>query len=81
MSFPISWERKTNYSMKKVLIIEDNKDVRENTADILELSNYKVSTAKNGKTGLILAKQLLPDVIVCDIMMPELDGWCFRGIV
>ncbi|TXD84462.1 response regulator [Subsaximicrobium wynnwilliamsii] len=61
--------------MKKVLIIEDNKDVRENTADILELSNYKVSTAENGKIGLDLAMKLLPDVIVCDIMMPELNGY------
>jgi DNA-binding response OmpR family regulator len=61
--------------MKKVLIIEYNKDVRENTADILELANYNVSTAENGKIGVDLAKRLLPDVIVCDIMMPELDGY------
>ena len=61
--------------MKKVLIIEDNKDVRENTADILELSGYNVATAENGKIGVEIAKQLLPDVIVCDIMMPELDGF------
>ena len=61
--------------MKKILIIEDNEDVRENIADILELANYKVNTAENGKTGLEKAKQLLPDVILCDIMMPELDGY------
>nr|WP_321230208.1 response regulator [uncultured Psychroserpens sp.] len=61
--------------MKKVLIIEDNEDVRENTADILKLSNYSVNTAENGKIGLEKAKQLLPDVIICDIMMPELDGY------
>lgn len=61
--------------MKKVLIIEDNVDVRENTADILELAGYKVATAENGKIGLEKAKQLLPDVIVCDIMMPEMDGY------
>ncbi|MGB3345142.1 MAG: response regulator [Aequorivita sp.] len=61
--------------MKKVLIIEDNEDVRENTADILELSGYNVTTAENGKIGVKVAKQLLPDVIVCDIMMPELDGY------
>ena len=61
--------------MKKVLIIEDNEDVRENTADILELSGYTVTTAENGKIGVEVAKQIQPDVIVCDIMMPVLDGY------
>ena len=61
--------------MKKVLIIEDNQDVRENTADILELSGYSVTTAENGKIGVEIAKKIAPDVIVCDIMMPELDGY------
>ena len=61
--------------MKKVLIIEDNLDVRENTADILELEGYDVSTAENGKIGVKIAKKLLPDIILCDIMMPELDGF------
>lgn len=61
--------------MKKILLIEDNKDVRENTADILELANYIVATAENGKIGVQKAKQFKPDLIVCDIMMPELDGY------
>ncbi len=61
--------------MKKILIIEDNTEVRETTADILELANYKVFTAENGKVGVEKALQVLPDVIVCDIMMPELDGF------
>lgn len=61
--------------MKKALIIEDNPDVRENTADILELSGYETATAENGKIGVEKAKQMLPDIIVCDIMMPELDGY------
>ena len=61
--------------MKKILIIEDNQDVRENIAEILELSNYDVVTAENGKTGLKLAGELLPDLIICDVMMPELDGF------
>lgn len=61
--------------MKKVLIIEDNDDVRENTADILELAGFGVTTAENGKIGVGMAKKMLPDVIVCDIMMPELDGY------
>ncbi len=61
--------------MKKILLIEDNDDVRENTAEILELSNYKVFTAPNGKDGVEVAFRELPDLIVCDIMMPVLDGY------
>ncbi|CAG5004250.1 Regulator of RpoS [Dyadobacter sp. CECT 9275] len=49
--------------------------MRENTAEILELANYKVLTAQNGKEGLQLAHQEDPDLIICDIMMPELDGY------
>ena len=61
--------------MKKILLIEDNKDMRENTAEILELANYNVSTAKNGKEGVELAQKEKPDLIICDIMMPVLDGY------
>jgi len=60
---------------KKVLIIEDNNDIRENVVEILELANYQVFEANNGKTGVDLAIKNLPDVILCDIMMPELDGY------
>jgi CRP-like cAMP-binding protein len=61
--------------MRKILLIEDNPDVRENTAEILELANYEVLTAENGKIGVELAKKEIPDLIICDIMMPELDGY------
>lgn len=61
--------------MKKVLIIEDDTALRENTAELLELSNYEVITAPNGKVGIDLAKNSHPDIIVCDIMMPEIDGY------
>lgn len=61
--------------MKKILLIEDNADVRDNTAEILELSNYEVIVAENGKTGVEKALQHLPDLIICDIMMPVLDGY------
>ncbi|MCU0353851.1 MAG: response regulator [Cytophagales bacterium] len=61
--------------MKTVLLIEDNTEVRENTAEILQLAGYKVLTAPNGKVGVELAKANTPDLIVCDIMMPELDGY------
>jgi len=61
--------------MKTILIIEDNLEVRENTAEILELANYHVLVAENGKVGVELAKKNIPDLIICDIMMPELDGY------
>ncbi len=61
--------------MKTILLIEDNQEVRENSAEILELANYKVLQADNGKTGIELAQKMLPDLIICDIMMPVLDGY------
>ena len=61
--------------MKKILLIEDNPEMRENTAEILELANYAVSTAENGKEGVRIAIAEKPDLIICDIMMPELDGY------
>ena len=61
--------------MKKILLIEDNDHIRENTAEILELANYKVITAANGKIGVEMALQHAPDLIICDIMMPVLDGY------
>jgi DNA-binding response OmpR family regulator len=61
--------------MKTILLVEDNDDIRENTAEILELANYKVITAPNGKVGVELALEHQPDLIVCDIMMPVLDGY------
>lgn len=61
--------------MQKILVIEDNPDVRENLAEILTLSGYAASTAENGKVGAAKAQTELPDLILCDIMMPELDGY------
>lgn len=61
--------------MKKILLIEDNHEVRENTSEILSLANYEVITAENGKIGVDLAQKNRPDLIICDIMMPELDGY------
>ena len=61
--------------MKKILLIEDDIVLRENTAELLELSDYEVATASNGKIGVELAIKNTPDIIICDIMMPELDGY------
>lgn len=59
----------------KLLFIEDHPDVRENTAEILELSGYEVYTAEDGKKGVEIAKIKKPDIIICDIMMPEMNGY------
>jgi CRP/FNR family cyclic AMP-dependent transcriptional regulator len=61
--------------MRTILLIEDNKAVRENIAEILELAKYNVKGAENGKIGVDMAVKENPDLIICDIMMPELDGY------
>lgn len=61
--------------MKKVLLIEDDTVLRENTAELLELSHYNVITAPNGQIGVDKAKAQIPDIIICDIMMPVLNGY------
>ncbi len=61
--------------MKTILLIEDNQDMRENTAEILELAHYRVLKAENGRRGVELARKEHPDLVLCDIMMPELDGY------
>ena len=60
---------------KTILVIDDNNDLRDNTAEILDLAGYKTLTAENGKRGVEVAIREKPDLIVCDIMMPELDGY------
>ncbi|MFN9711161.1 MAG: response regulator [Bacteroidota bacterium] len=61
--------------MKTILLIEDNHEIRDNTSEILELAGYKVFSAENGKLGLETAIENTPDLIICDIMMPVLDGY------
>ncbi len=61
--------------MYKILVIEDNEEIRDNISEILELSNYKIITAENGKEGIEKAIREKPDLIICDIMMPVLDGY------
>ncbi|MBI3135656.1 MAG: response regulator [Bacteroidetes bacterium] len=67
--------------MKKILLIEDNEGIRESTAELLELADYVVITAADGKTGVELAKTSKPDIILCDIMMPKLDGYGVLSIL
>ena len=65
--------------MIRILVIEDDLIVRGNTAELLELEGYTVTTACNGKTGLEKIKQDSPDLILCDLRMPEMDGFTMLG--
>jgi CheY-like chemotaxis protein len=62
-------------AQRTILIIDDHNDIRENTAEILSLGGYRTLTAENGRKGIEVALAEKPDLIVCDIMMPELDGY------
>ena len=61
--------------MRKLLVIDDHDDIRENIAEILALAGYEVFTAPNGKRGVETALKENPELVICDIMMPELDGY------
>jgi DNA-binding response OmpR family regulator len=61
--------------MANILLIEDNEEMRENTLEILTLAGHTVETASNGKEGVIKVQLTKPELIICDIMMPELDGF------
>jgi CheY-like chemotaxis protein len=61
--------------MIKVLVIEDEESVRKTIADLLEVKGYNVFSVTGGKEGVKLAKELIPDLILCDIMMPDYDGY------
>ena len=61
--------------MKRILVIEDNTDVRENTVEILEISGFETATAEHGKLGVDKALTFKPDIILCDVMMPVMDGY------
>ena len=61
--------------MTKILVIEDEEAVRENLLDLLESENFETITAANGAIGIDLAVSAVPDLILCDMMMPEIDGY------
>lgn len=60
--------------MKKILVIEDEPEMRRNLLTILKLEKFAALGAENGRAGLELVKRERPDLILCDVMMPELDG-------
>lgn len=61
--------------MEKILVIEDELGVRENLVEILQLAQYEVLVASNGIEGVELTRQHRPDLIICDVMMPQMDGF------
>ncbi|MBA4743664.1 MAG: response regulator [Muricauda sp.] len=61
--------------MKKILLVEDDTSLRENVAELLELSGFNVCSASNGKIAVDKAVKEQPDLVLCDIMMPEMDGY------
>jgi DNA-binding response OmpR family regulator len=61
--------------MKRILLIEDNHSLREEIINVLELEGFEVVTAENGRIGLERLKDGLPDIVICDLMMPDMDGY------
>jgi DNA-binding NarL/FixJ family response regulator len=61
--------------MMKILVIEDEPEMRRNITTILRMEKYQPLAAENGRLGVELAKREKPDLVLCDVMMPELDGY------
>jgi CheY-like chemotaxis protein len=60
--------------MKTILLIEDNNNILENLTEYFELEGYRILIANNGERGVELARELIPDLIICDVLMPQMDG-------
>ncbi|BAZ29897.1 response regulator receiver, CheY-like protein [Cylindrospermum sp. NIES-4074] len=61
--------------MKKILVIEDDQLIRDNILKLLELENFDVVGVEDGYEGILLAKEQIPDLILCDVMMPNINGY------
>ena len=71
--------REPRRSARHVLVVDDDKMLREVLIGALEDEGYTVRAARNGREALVLLEQWRPDVILLDLMMPEMDGWAFRS--
>lgn len=67
--------------MTKILLIEDDINLRDGLTDLLEINGFQVTTAADGIEGLKLAREILPGLIICDIMMPKLDGYGLKELI
>ncbi len=67
--------------MEKILVVEDEKDIRESLFDILEMAGYTVKMTNNGKAGFESILEDCPDMVICDVNMPELDGFELLGAI
>jgi DNA-binding response OmpR family regulator/anti-sigma regulatory factor (Ser/Thr protein kinase) len=65
----------TNITMKTILVIEDEKELRESLTEMLTFEGYSVTAATDGAEGVIKAREIIPDLILCDILMPRLNGY------
>jgi CheY-like chemotaxis protein len=61
--------------MNKILVIEDEPEMRRNITTLLRYHEYEAVAAENGRQGIEMARRELPDLILCDVMMPEMDGY------
>jgi CheY-like chemotaxis protein len=61
--------------METILLIEDDKEILENIIEYFELEGYKIYFSNNGGKGIELARKLLPDLIICDVLMRDMDGY------
>jgi DNA-binding response OmpR family regulator len=61
--------------METILVIEDNEDILENLTEYFEMEGYQILRANNGKRGVELASEFIPDLIICDVLMPEMGGY------
>jgi DNA-binding response OmpR family regulator len=60
---------------KVILIVEDNTSILENLTEYLEMEGYEIMAAHNGSSGVELANEFLPDLIICDVLMPDMNGY------
>lgn len=75
MSKPVVGKMKNQRTkMKTILVIEDNSEILENLTEFLEMEGFKVLAADNGKKGVEIARAIIPDLILCDVLMREMDG-------
>ena len=66
--------------VRLVLVVEDDRDVREAVSDALESEGFTVIQARDGEEALARARDLVPSLILLDLMMPRMNGWEFRAI-